>query len=73
LIGPRRSTRPPARTELRWETLPADVISVLRTVAIPLSAGYSKTQVANSLGIAPSHVRLLVDWLENELAQPDPP
>jgi hypothetical protein len=63
------STPLPALTELNWLRLSVQSTAILRTVLIPLSQGYSTTQVAKEIGISPSSVSCLVAYFENELEQ----
>jgi DNA-binding CsgD family transcriptional regulator len=64
---PSPSTPRPAMENVTWASLSPRGKAILRTVAIPLSLGCSKKEVAAALRISPSSVGQLLDELADEL------
>lgn len=56
-------------TGLDWKALSVRGRAILRTIAVPLAAGYSEREVAKQLAITRPSVLALIDELADELEQ----
>jgi hypothetical protein len=63
------ASTPTIPTEIDWQTLSPEAQAIARQIALPLSLGYSQTEIAKRLRIRRSSVGLLVDMLADELEQ----
>ena len=59
--------RPPLALTIRWEELTPPALETLRLIAVPISLGYSETEVAQMLEVRPSVVRRRLIVLRSEL------
>ncbi len=55
--------------EIRLERLSPRGRAILRTIVLPMSAGYSEAEVASELGISRRSISMLLDELREELRE----